>query len=72
MRIHYAGFVHPWFGLNRGDDKEGTPLIFEVRGHDLPTVLGHKEKLARLEYYRMSKDQINPRNRCGVRMKLKA
>jgi dCTP deaminase len=60
MRIHYAGFVHPWFGLNRHDEKEGTPLIFEVRGHDLPTVLGHKEKLARLEYYRMSQDPQKP------------
>jgi len=60
MRIHYAGFVHPWFGLNREDRKEGTPLIFEVRGHDLPTVLGHKEKLARLEYYRMSQDPDRP------------
>ena len=61
MRIHYAGFVHPWFGLNREDGKEGTPLIFEVRGHDLPTVLGHKEKLARLEYYRMSQDPKRPK-----------
>lgn len=32
MRIHYAGFVHPWFGMNREDGEEGTPLIFEVRG----------------------------------------
>jgi dCTP deaminase len=61
MRIHYAGFVHPWFGMNREDRKEGTPLIFEVRGHDLPTVLGHKEKLARLEFYRMSQDPIRPK-----------
>jgi dCTP deaminase len=60
MRIHYAGFVHPWFGMNREDHTEGTPLIFEVRGHDLPTVLGHQEKLARLEYYRMSNDPECP------------
>jgi hypothetical protein len=33
MRIHYAGFVHPYFGLFREDGKQGTPLIFEVRGH---------------------------------------
>lgn len=54
LRIHYAGFVHPYFGLGRQDGEGGTPLIFEVRGHDLPTVLAHKEKLAYLEYYRMS------------------
>jgi dCTP deaminase len=63
MRIHYAGFVHPWFGTNRQDQEEGTPLIFEVRGHDLPTVLGHKEKLARLEYYRMSDDPECPKEK---------
>jgi dCTP deaminase len=33
MRIHYAGFVHPWWGLRRTDNTKGTPLIFEVRGH---------------------------------------
>ena len=46
--------------MNREDKTEGTPLIFEVRGHDLPTVLGHREKLARLEYYRMSDDPDKP------------
>lgn len=25
MRIHYAGFVHPWFGRKRGDGQIGTP-----------------------------------------------
>src|SRR5712671_1558951 len=29
MRIHYAGFVHPFFGMNRADTQEGTQLIFE-------------------------------------------
>ena len=29
MRIHYAGFAHPWFGRNRKDDDDGTPIIFE-------------------------------------------
>jgi dCTP deaminase len=56
MRIHYAGFVHPGFGLRRGDKHKGTPLIFEVRGHDFHATLMHGEKLARLEFYRMSKD----------------
>jgi dCTP deaminase len=56
MRIHYAGFVHPFFGLNRGDGRTGTPLIFEVRGHDLNVSLIHREKLARLTFYRMSED----------------
>jgi len=54
MRIHYAGFVHPYFGYERKDHSEGTPLIFEVRGHDVVVNLLHKEKLAKLIFYRMS------------------
>ena len=56
MRIHYAGFVHPFFGNNREDGKIGTPLIFEVRGHDVNVILRHKEKMANLTFYRMSQD----------------
>lgn len=58
MRIHYAGFVHPFFGKNRKDGKPGTPLIFEVRGHDVNVVLTQREKMARLTFYRMSEDCI--------------
>jgi dCTP deaminase len=60
MRIHYAGFVHPFFGFERTDHKDGTPLIFEVRGHDLDVNLIHREKLARLTFYRMSEDPTKP------------
>lgn len=60
MRIHYAGFVHPWFGRDRSDKKEGTPLIFEVRGHGANVNLKHGEKLANLVYYRMSKEAERP------------
>ncbi len=56
MRIHYAGFVHPFFGLYREDGTQGTPLIFEVRGHQVPVSLGDGEKMARLIFYRMSED----------------
>lgn len=56
IRIHYAGFVHPFFGQNRKDGDVGTPLIFEVRGHDVNVSLGDKEILARLHFYRMSQD----------------
>lgn len=57
LRIHYAGFVHPLFGQGREDDK-GAPLIFEVRGHNIETILRHGETLAQLEYYWMSQDAI--------------
>jgi dCTP deaminase len=56
MRIHYAGFVHPYFGLYREDETQGTPLIFEVRGHQVPVSLADGEKMATLIFYRMSED----------------
>ena len=56
MRIHYAGFAHPWFGRTRTDGEIGTPLIFEVRGHDVNTSLKDGAKMARLSFYRMSLD----------------
>ena len=57
MRIHYAGFVHPYFGYPaEAEQKPGTPLIFEVRGHDVDVLLNDNEPLARLQFYRMSQD----------------
>jgi dCTP deaminase len=58
MRIHYAGFVHPYFGLFREDGAQGTPLIFEVRGHQVPVSLADEEKMANLIFYRMSEDAL--------------
>lgn len=51
IRIHYAGFAHPYFGYDR---KEGTPLIFEVRGHNLNTILRGGDALAKVYFLRMS------------------
>jgi dCTP deaminase len=56
MRIHYAGFVHPLFGRRRSDNTKGTPLIFEVRGHQVNVSLADGERMANLTFYRMSKD----------------
>jgi dCTP deaminase len=56
MRIHYAGFVHPGFGWKRDDREAGTPLIFEVRGHDVNVNLLDNEVMARMTFYRMSED----------------
>jgi len=56
MRIHYAGFAHPYFGYKRKDHKIGAPLVFEVRGHDVDVNLCDGEILAKLLFYRMSED----------------
>lgn len=60
MRIHYAGFVHPFFGYVDRDPAAGTPLIFEVRGHDVDANLTHGEILARLKFYRLSQGPEEP------------
>jgi dCTP deaminase len=61
MRIHYAGFVHPYFGFpSKSGQVPGTSLIFEVRGHDVDVVLNDNERLARLHFYRMSQDCAHP------------
>lgn len=69
MRIHYAGFVHPLFGRERDDKKTGTPLIFEVRGHDVKVTLTDGEKMARLTFYRMSEDCERPKKTAGTTKK---
>ena len=61
MRIHYAGFVHPWFGRDRDDGKIGTPLIFELRGHQVDVSLADGERLANLVFYRMSNAAVKER-----------
>ncbi len=61
MRIHYAGFAHPWFGTGRKDEAKGTSLIFEVRGHVADVNLKHEEKLAHLKLFRMSEDAERPK-----------
>lgn len=50
-RIEYAGFAHPWFGHSR---EHGSPLIFEVRGHNIPTILTDGIPLGNVCFKRMS------------------
>jgi dCTP deaminase len=56
-RIEYAGFAHPYFGNSR---KEGTPLIFEVRGHNVPTLLRDGLHLGNVSFRRMSTAATEP------------
>src|SRR5207249_3561464 len=58
-RIEYAGFAHPHFGRLREDGK-GSPIIFEVRGHNVPTILTHEIPLGNVRFLRMSKSAPAP------------
>lgn len=59
IRIHYAGFAHPFFGLNNGRDN-GAPLIFEVRGYQFDTILHDETALAKVFFRRMAADAKQP------------
>ena len=56
-RIEYAGFAHPWFGSTRAN---GTPIIFEVRGHNIPTILRDGLQLGKVSFRRMSREAKQP------------
>jgi dCTP deaminase len=58
-RIEYAGFAHPYFGCTRKDQK-GAPIIFEVRGHNVPTILTDGIPLGNVRFLRMSQPAAEP------------
>lgn len=60
-RIEYAGFAHPHFGRLR-EDERGSPIIFEVRGHNVPTILTHEIPLGNVRFLRMSRNAPEPKN----------
>lgn len=61
-RIEYAGFAHPYFGYLRKEPK-GTPIIFEVRGHNVPTILTDGIPLGNVRFLRMSKPAEKPQKK---------
>lgn len=58
-RIEYAGFAHPFFGRLRNDDR-GAPIMFEVRGHNVPTILTDGIPLGNVRFLRMSQKAEKP------------
>lgn len=58
-RIEYAGFAHPYFGSTQKDGK-GAPIMFEVRGHNVPTILTDGIPLGNVRFLRMSQPATKP------------
>lgn len=56
-RIEYAGFAHPYFGRSRDI---GAPIMFEVRGHNVPTILADGIPLGNVRFLRMSQIPDEP------------
>ena len=53
FRVHYAGFFDPGFGWNADDCSVGSRGVLEVRSHDVPFLLEHKQVIGRLRYERL-------------------
>ncbi len=60
IRIHYAGFAHPFFGRGRDPDN-GAPLIFEVRCYESNTILHDNTALAKVFFRRMAAPAKEPK-----------
>lgn len=51
FRAHYAGFFDPGFGV-----EAPSRAVLEVRGFDVPMILEHGQRVARLNYERLTRE----------------
>ena len=52
FRVHYAGFFDPGFGF-RESGGQGSRSVLEVRCHEVPFLLEHRQTVGRLKFERM-------------------
>jgi dCTP deaminase len=52
LRTHYAGFFDPGFGYGAGDLR-GTPIVLEVRAHDVPFLIHDGQTFFKVLFERM-------------------
>jgi dCTP deaminase len=53
LRTHYAGFFDPGFGFERDDAMRGSRAALEVRAHDVPFLIEHRQPVCKLTFERM-------------------
>lgn len=53
LRTHYAGFFDPGFGHDPEGRFLGSRAALEVRAHDVPFVIEHRQRVCRLSFERM-------------------
>ncbi len=58
LRTHYAGFFDPGFGYGRGELK-GTPVVLEVRPHDVPFLIHDGQTFFKVVYEKMMEPPIH-------------
>ena len=50
LRTHYAGFFDPGFGHTPDMAQQGSKAVMEVRAHDVPFMLQHGQRVAKLVF----------------------
>jgi len=53
LRTHYAGFFDPGFGYDPSAGLKGSRAALEVRAHDVPFMIEHRQKVCKLTFERM-------------------
>lgn len=54
LRTHYAGFFDPGFGFDSKGAFLGSRSALEVRAHDVPFAIEHRQRVAKLTFERMA------------------
>ncbi len=54
LRTHYAGFFDPGFGYDAGARLNGSRAALEVRAHDVPFMIEHRQRVCKLSFERMA------------------
>jgi dCTP deaminase len=52
LRTHYAGFFDPGFGFDREGRFKGSRAALEVRAHDVPFMIEHRQRVCKLSFER--------------------
>ena len=53
LRTHYAGFFDPGFGYDSAGGFRGSTAALEVRAHDVPFMIEHRQRVCKLTFERM-------------------
>jgi dCTP deaminase len=53
LRTHYAGFFDPGFGFDDSGEMRGSTAALEVRAHDIPFLIEHRQHVCKLTFERM-------------------
>lgn len=56
LRTHYAGFFDPGFGYDPERELRGSTAALEVRAHDVPFMIEHRQPVCKLTFERMAEE----------------